>query len=159
MSLSWELLGLTFGFGVISSSVPVFNMEAYLLVIQARAGGHGVGEAFWLALVGSTGQNLGKLVWYYACREAVDIGWVQRRIGTPKRQAQMARWRGQVEGRPVASGALNFVSAAIGFPPFFVMAILAGTFRMNVAVFGLTGIAGRTLFFWALLLGLGLVLG
>ena len=57
----------------------------------------------------------------------------------------------------MVSGALNFVSAAAGFPPFFVMAVLAGTLRMNVVVFFVTGLVGRTLFFWAWLLGVGLL--
>ena len=48
------------------------------------------------------------------------------------------------------SGLLTFVSAAIGFPPFFAMAMVAGTLRMNVVVFFIAGLLGRTL----LLLGL-----
>lgn len=153
-----RLLLLTFGFGALSSSVPIFNMEAYLLVVHARSDGRGVLDDLLLAFVASLGQNLGKLVWYYASRGAIDVGFVRRRMSSPKRQAQLTRWQTQVEGRPVRSGLLNFVSAAAGFPPFFVMAVLAGTLRMNVVVFVVTGIAGRTLFFWALLLGLGLIL-
>lgn len=149
-----RLLLLTFGFGVLSSSIPVFNMEAFLALVYSQTEQHG---AFELALVGSVGQNLGKLVWYYASLGAIDLRFVRRRASSPKRQAQLERWRGQVEGRPVRSGLLNFVSAAIGFPPFFVMAVLAGMLRMNVVVFVVTGIAGRTLFFLALLLGVGLV--
>ncbi len=149
-----RLLLLTFGFGVLSSSIPVFNMEAYLALVYSQTEQHGALE---LALVGSVGQNLGKLVWYYGSLGAIDLRFVRRRTSSPKRQAQLERWRGQVEGRPVRSGLLNFVSAAIGFPPFFVMAVLAGMLRMNVVVFVVTGIAGRTIFFLLLLLGVGLV--
>ena len=53
---------------------------------------------------------------------------------------------------------LTFVSATIGFPPFFAMAMVAGTLRMNVVVFFLAGLAGRTLFFWAILAGVGLAI-
>jgi membrane protein YqaA with SNARE-associated domain len=153
-----SLLLATFGFGIISSSIPVFNMEAYLLVVNARGGERDAYELLLLAFVASVGQNLGKLLWYYASRGAIEVGFVQRRMSSPKRQAQFNRWRAQVEGRPVRSGVLNFLSAAAGFPPFFVMAVVAGTLHMNVVVFVVTGIAGRTLFFWALLLGLGLLL-
>ncbi|SDR78543.1 SNARE associated Golgi protein [Nocardioides scoriae] len=149
-----KLLLLTLGFGVLSSSIPVFNMEAYISVVYAS---NGKTHVLALAAVASLGQNIGKLVWYYASRGAFDVPWIRKRMGEPKRQAQLERWRHQVEGRPVFSGALNFVSAAVGFPPFFVMAMVAGTLRMNVVVFFVTGLLGRTLFFWAWLVGVGLI--
>ncbi len=148
-----KLLLLTFGFGVVSAIIPIFNMEAYITVVYARSDSH---SALMLAFIGSLGQNVGKLVWYYLSRGAIDLPFLQKRLDTPKRQAQYERWRGQVEGRPVLSGLLTFISAAIGFPPFFAMAMVAGTLRMNVVVFFFAGLAGRTLFFWALLLGVGL---
>ena len=149
-----KLLLLTFGFGVVSSSIPIFNMEAYISVVYASTDSH---SALSLAFVGSVGQNIGKLVWYYASRGALDLPWLQRRMDSPKRQASFEKWRSYVEGRPVVSGLANFVSAAVGFPPFFVMAMVAGTLRMNVVVFVVTGVLGRTLFFWAWLLGVGLI--
>jgi len=149
-----KLLWLTFAFGVVSSVIPIFNMEAYISVVYANTQQY---SALGLAFVGSLGQNLGKLVWYYLSMGALDIPWLQRRMDTPKRQASFERWRSYVQGRPVVSGVLTFVSAAIGFPPFFAMAMVAGTLRMNVVVFFVSGLAGRTLFFWAWLLGVGLV--
>ncbi|ROR91637.1 hypothetical protein [Nocardioides aurantiacus] len=149
-----KLLLLTFGFGIISSSIPVFNMEAYISVAYATNDDR---NALLLAAVASLGQNIGKLAWYYGSRSAIGVPFMRKRMQSPKRQAQLARWQRTVEGRPVVSGALNFVSAAAGFPPFFVMAVLAGTLRMNVVVFFVTGLVGRTLFFWAWLLGVGLL--
>jgi membrane protein YqaA with SNARE-associated domain len=149
-----KLILLTFGFGVVSAVIPIFNMEAYITVVYARSHGHG---ALQLAFVGSLGQNIGKLVWYYVSRGALDLPWLRKRLDTPRRQEQFDRWRRQVEGRPFLSGALTFVSAAAGFPPFFAMAMVAGTLRMNVVVFFVAGLLGRTIFFWAWLLGVGLV--
>jgi membrane protein YqaA with SNARE-associated domain len=149
-----RLLLLTFGFGALSSVVPLFNMEAYIGVVYARAHDHG---ALQLAFVGSLGQNVGKLVWYYVSRGAVELPWLQRRLNTPRRTASCERWRGQVEGRPALSALLTLGSAAVGFPPFFAMAMVAGTLRMNVVVFFVAGVVGRTFFFWAWLLGVGLV--
>ncbi|WP_445256912.1 hypothetical protein [Nocardioides aurantiacus] len=149
-----KLLLLTLGFGIVSSSIPIFNMEAYISVAYATNGDR---NAFVLAAVASLGQNIGKLAWYYGSRSAAGVPFMRKRMNSPKRQAQLARWQATVEGRPVLSGALNFVSAAVGFPPFFVMAVLAGTLRMNVCVFFVTGLVGRTLFFWAWLLGVGLL--
>jgi membrane protein YqaA with SNARE-associated domain len=149
-----KLLLLTFGFGAVSAVIPIFNMEAYISVVYA---GTEHRSALALAAVGSLGQNLGKLVWYYASRGALDIPWLRKRMATDKRQAQYERWRDYIHGRPVMSGLLVFVSAAVGFPPFFAMAMVAGTLRMNVVVFFVAGLIGRTLFFWAWLLGVGLI--
>jgi len=149
-----KLFWLTFAFGVVSAVIPIFNMEAYISVVYANTQQY---PALALAFVGSVGQNLGKLVWYYLSVGALDIPWLQRRMDTPRRQASFERWRSYVQGRPVLSGLLTFVSAAIGFPPFFAMAMVAGTLRMNVVVFFISGLAGRTLFFWAWLLGVGLI--
>jgi membrane protein YqaA with SNARE-associated domain len=149
-----RLLLLTLGFGVVSAVIPVFNMEAYISVVYARSQQH---SALEVAFIGSLGQNIGKLVWYYVSRGAVDIPWLRKRMDTPKRQAQFERWRTYVQGRPVFSGLLTFASAAAGFPPFFAMAMVAGTLRMNVVVFFVAGLVGRTLFFWAWLLGVGLI--
>ena len=149
-----KLLLLTFGFGVVSAVVPIFNMEAYIGIVYARSEQWG---PVALAFFGSLGQNVGKLVWYYVCRGALDLPVLKRRLMTERRQLQFERWRGYVEGRPVFSGVVTFVSAAVGFPPFFVMAMVAGTLRMNVVVFFTAGVLGRTLFFLAWLLGVGLV--
>jgi membrane protein YqaA with SNARE-associated domain len=149
-----RLLLLTFGFGVVSAVIPIFNMEAYISVVYASTDHY---PALGLAFVGSLGQNVGKLVWYFACRGALDLPWLKRQMSTPRRQAQYERWRTFIQGRPLMSGLLTFVSAAIGFPPFFAMAMVAGTLRMNVFVFFLAGLLGRTLFFWAWLLGVGLI--
>jgi membrane protein YqaA with SNARE-associated domain len=149
-----RLLLLTFGFGVVSAVIPLFNMEAYISVVYASTDHY---PALGLAFVGSLGQNVGKLVWYFVCRGALDLPWLKRQMSTPRRQAQYERWRTFIQGRPLMSGLLTFVSAAIGFPPFFAMAMVAGTLRMNVFVFFLAGLLGRTLFFWAWLLGVGLI--
>lgn len=149
-----KLFALTLVFGMVSSVIPLFNMETYVVVAYAKSDA----TAFQIALVGSLGQNIGKLVWYYACRQSVDLPWLRRRLDTPRRQAQFERWSAFVQGRPGISGLLTFVSALIGVPPFFAMAMIAGTLRMNVVVFFLAGLAGRTLFFWAILGGAHLLL-
>jgi membrane protein YqaA with SNARE-associated domain len=149
-----KLFLLTFGFGVASAVIPIFNMEAYISVAYANAPTY---SALGLAFIGSLGQNLGKLVWYYLSMGALDIPWLKRRLDTPKRQASFQKWSNYVQGRPMMSGLLTFVSAAVGFPPFFAMAMVAGTLRMNVVVFFVAGLLGRTLFFWAWLTGVGLI--
>jgi membrane protein YqaA with SNARE-associated domain len=149
-----KLLALTLAFGMVSSVIPVFNMETYIVVAYAKSD-H---SALELAFVGSLAQNIGKLVWYYVCRQSLDVPWFKRRLETPRRQAQLTRWSAYVQGRPLVSGMLTFVSALVGVPPFFVMAMVAGTLRMNVGVFFVAGLLGRTLFFWAILGGAHMLL-
>ena len=149
-----RLLLLTLGYGILSSAVPLFNMEAYVVLVYARSNA----AAWEVALVGSLGMNLGKLVWYYLARTSLHTPFLQRRLSSPKRQAQMQRWTARMQARPGAAGLLTFGSALVGVPPFFVMAIVAGTLRMNVVVFFVAGLIGRTLFFWAILGGTHLIL-
>lgn len=148
-----KLLLLTFGFGAISAVIPIFNMEAYVVVVYAKAGSTGALE---LAAIGSLGQNVGKLVWYYVARGVLDVPWLKQRLEKPANQARYELWRGRIEGRPGFSFLLTFVSAALGFPPFFAIAAVAGSLRMNVVVFFVAGLIGRTIFFWVFLVGAGI---
>ena len=51
------------------------------------------------------------------------------------------------------TGALVLVSAFSGFPPFAILAVLAGQLRMHLALFFVLGLAGRWLRFTAVLGG------
>ena len=95
-----KLFALTVFFGMVSSVVPVFNMETYIVLAYARSDA----TALQLAFIGSLGQNIGKLVWYFVCRESLDIRWLKRRLETPKRQAQFQRWSDFVQNRPGRCG-------------------------------------------------------
>ena len=53
----------------------------------------------------------------------------------------------------------TFASAVTGFPPLAVIAVLAGTLRMNFPIFIVTVVAGRTIRFWLVLAGVGLLFG
>lgn len=144
----------TFGFGVLSAVIPIFNMEAYVIAIYKWVP-HTWSSILLIAFVGSLGQNLGKLVWYYAAEGALRVRWIDERLRDPKRQESIEKWRTRVEGRPVFSGLLSFTSAATGFPPITALAPIAGMLRMNVVVFFFSGLLGRTLFLWAILIGAG----
>ena len=74
---------------------------------------------------------------------------------TPKARARLETWRTRTHERPVLAGALVFVSAFSGFPPFAILAVLAGQLRMQLALFFGLGLAGRWLRFTAVLGGAG----
>ena len=144
-----DLLGVL-AVGIASALLPFVNIEAYLGVRGTLPGLDGV----WaLGLVAAFGQMIGKTVWYYLGANALAWGWVRKKVETPKAQARLEIWRARTHDRPFAAGVLTFVSASTGFPPFAILAVLAGQLRMNLAVFLVLGLLGRWLRFAAVLGG------
>lgn len=150
-----EFLGLL-GVSIASALVPLINIEVYLLGMSAVSSSDGV---WLLAAVAGLGQMLGKLVWYYLGANALRWGWVRRKVEKPKAQAKLELWRTRTQDRPWVGAALLFVSAVSGFPPFAILAVLAGQLRMNVTVFFTVGFVGRTIRFAGFLGGGGLLGG
>lgn len=149
------LLG-TFLFSVASALIPVLNVEAYLAVVAAKA----ADLSNWqLALVAGFGQTVGKVVWYYVGLNALKVRSIQRKMETPKWAESYERWHRRIHGRPVVAGLVTLTSAVTGFPPLAVIAVLAGSLRMSFAVFLGTVLVGRTVRFWAVLAGVGLLFG
>jgi membrane protein YqaA with SNARE-associated domain len=133
-----------------SALVPLINIEAYLGV---RGSVGGVGSVWVLGFAAAFGQMVGKVVWYYLGATSLDWAWVRKRIEKPKAEARLERWQTRTHERPVLTGSLVFVSAFSGFPPFAIVAVLAGQLRMNLALFFVLGLAGRWLRFAAVLGG------
>jgi len=133
-----------------SALIPLVNIEAYLGV---RAGLDSEIGPWVLGLVAGLGQMFGKLIWYYLGANSLSWAWIRRRIERPKRQAKLRIWRARTHDRPVAAGALVFVSALTGLPPFAILSVIAGQLKMNLAVFLVLGLVGRSLRFTAILGG------
>ncbi|HET6627737.1 MAG TPA: VTT domain-containing protein [Nocardioidaceae bacterium] len=144
-----DLLSLL-GIGFASALVPLINIEAYL---GLRAAVADVDDLWRLGFVAAFGQMAGKVIWYYIGASSLDWGWVKRRVEQPKAQARLLKWRTRTEERPVIAGLLVFVSALTGFPPFAILAVLAGQLRMSLTLFLVIGLAGRWLRFVAVLGG------
>ena len=144
-----DLLGVL-GVAFASALVPLVNIEAYLGV---RGSVGGIDNVWVLGLAAGFGQMVGKVVWYYLGASSLHWGWVRRRMETPKAQARLETWRTRTHERPVVAGALVFVSAFSGFPPFAILSVLAGQLRMQLALFFGLGLVGRWLRFTAVLGG------
>ena len=149
-----EVLGLL-GVSIASALIPLINIEVYLIGLAAVTSNNHI---WFLAAVGGLGQMLGKMIWYYLGANALRWGWVRRKVETPKAQAKLELWRRRTQDRPLVGAALLFASALSGFPPFAIVAVLAGQLRMNIPIFLGVGFVGRTLRF-AAFLGGGGVLG
>jgi membrane protein YqaA with SNARE-associated domain len=143
--LLWSVLGASIG----SALLPLINIEAILAVSVSQA----PTQVWGLIIAATIGQMLGKTVWYWGGTNVDRAPWVARHLGRPKVKASLERWHERAEGRPWFTAALLFVSASIGFPPYAVTAVLAGTLRVPFWIFILTGLLGRGLRFWAVVSG------
>ena len=147
MNLIWA----TLGYAILSSVIPIFNIEVYLAAIATQVS---PGEALPLALAAGLGQAIGKLVWYWSVVRSMELPWMQRRLASEKRQAQLATWQA---GSPVvrsSPAAVTFASGLVGIPPLLVMGVAAGVVRMNVWIFFVAIVLGRGLQSWLILAGL-----
>lgn len=132
------------GVSVASALVPLINLEVYLIGLSALASDD---RLWYLAAVGGLGQLIGKLIWYYLGANALRWGWVRKKVETPKAQAKLELWQRRVHDRPVVGALLLMVSGFSGFPPFAIVAVLAGQLRMNLVVFIMGTMVSRTLRF------------
>jgi membrane protein YqaA with SNARE-associated domain len=123
--------------------IPVFNIEAFLVILSAgtETGRHW----FPLALVTSAAHMGGKSLLYAGGRGLGSTLSPSRRAKVESVQRRLQQWR-------LGPSAFVFASAGLGFPPFYAVAVLAGTLRLGFRRFFLPGFAGRFLRFSALLL-------
>ena len=147
MNLIWA----TLGYAILSSVVPIFNIEVYLAAIATQVS---PGEALPLAVMAGLGQAIGKLVWYWSVVRSMRIPWMQQRLASEKRQAQLATWERRIAGRPFLSGGVTFASGLVGIPPLLIMGVAAGVVRMNIWIFFVAIVLGRGLQSWLILAGL-----
>jgi len=146
----------TFLFSIASALLPILNVEAYLAAVAIKA--HNLSD-WQLAAVGGAGQSVGKILWYLAGMESLRIRRIRERMESEKWQAAYERWHARIVGRPMLAGGITFASAVTGFPPLAIIAVLAGTLRMNFPIFMVTVFTGRTIRFWLVLAGVGLLFG
>ena len=117
------------------------------------------GNLWLLCALVAAGQMAGKFVWFYGGAHAVNVRWVRRKMSTPKRAAQLQRWRVRVGGRPVIASATVFTAGATGLPPLAVVSVLAGQLRVPIVLFLAAGTTGRYLRFLALTHGATALVG
>jgi membrane protein YqaA with SNARE-associated domain len=142
----------TFFFSIASALIPVLNLEVYLSAIP-----DGHHSALLVACAAGAGQTVGKVIWYFAGMHSMKVAWLRKKMETEKWQLAYAKWHERIVGRPVLAGAISFGSAVSGFPPIAIIAVLAGSLRMNLALFISTVLVGRVIRFWLVLEGAGFV--
>lgn len=130
-----------FGLSIVSALVPWVNGEVLLLALAALA--HSPFDLIILVLLASGGQMAGKCLLYCAGRGTI-------RFQAGRTQSIMNTWRGRFQQSPAKMLALVFVSSAVGIPPFYVITLLAGAFRIKFGPFIGIGLCGRLVRFGAL---------
>ncbi|MBC6459544.1 hypothetical protein [Actinomadura sp. HBU206391] len=158
----WQLV-LAVGFGIGSAVVPVLNAEAYVL----GAGVSGKLDPVAAALGVSLGQTIGKLAMFLAVR--YRPGYAARTTKEPKpvnldtRWGRFVHWNRGVSKRLLDAMSdrrwgvpVTLLSASVGIPPLYGVALIGGTSRMGWLAFSLSVLAGRAARFVLLALGVGL---
>jgi membrane protein YqaA with SNARE-associated domain len=145
-----NLVLTTLGVAFASALLPFVNIEAYLAAVGAAVQHVGIWAVAGAAAVG---QTAGKVTLYYAADWAMSLPWMRRKMATPKWRTSYERWQRRVEEHPGQIGALLFASASLGFPPLYVMAVLAGQLKVRLWLFVGTCLAGRYIRFLVMLGG------
>ncbi len=129
----WETLtGLLVG-TAISGILPLVNAE--LLVVAAAAAVPGLGVPLVTA-VSTIGQMSTKTLLFALAR------WAPAKL--PERaRARVAKACEAASERGGAAGSMVFVSATLGFPPFYGVSLACGALHMPMLPFVLCGAAGR----------------
>jgi membrane protein YqaA with SNARE-associated domain len=123
---------------LLSGFVPLVNTEAYLLSVSAFASFR---TAVPLTAAAALGQMTAKALMYLAGRGVLHLPLVGRH------EDKMAAARAKLDAHRGRTGAFVFGSAFSGFPPFYVVSVLAGTLRLHFGGFFAAGVSGRFLRF------------
>jgi len=132
----------SFGVAFLSGFLPLVNIEAYLVSAVVMGG-----AASWVSLViaCTLGQMAAKCLIYFSGRGLLKLPYPRHGGKREKIEAWLRRREGQ-------AGGVLFVSALVGFPPFYLLSLLAGSLRIPFAVFLAAGVPGRfirfALFAW-----------
>ena len=158
----WQL-ALAVGFGIGSAVIPVMNAEAYVLGV----GVSGALDPVVAAIGVSVGQATGKVAMFLAVR--YRPGYAAKKNKEPKpvnldtRRGRFIQWNREVSKRLLDALSdrrwgipVMLLSSAVGIPPLYAVALIAGASRMGVITFTLSVLAGRLARFITLALGVSL---
>jgi len=139
------LFAATFAFAFVSGIIPfVLNIELYLLAVAALT------DASAVPIVGlaTAGQTVAKVILYLVGKGALNIKWVKKSASS-KAASAFAK-------RPGSGLGIVALSAVVGFPPLYGVALIAGTLRLPLVAFTVLIIIGRLIRFGGVFLVPGL---
>ena len=167
--MDWRLVTEFFasvGYGLLSSFIPVFNSEVYIVAAQALGLTAEVSAAVGVAL----GQTIGKTAIVLGLRHGTRLPFLQHRIdrlrertaakpdqGPPGRlRSAYRRWSARLLaliGHSRWGSAIIFLSGATGLPPVFAVQFLVPATKMPAWLFAVALFLGRCVLFLAVAFG------
>jgi membrane protein YqaA with SNARE-associated domain len=161
--LNWQPLiefFVSVGYGLLSSLVPIFNSEIYIVASQVG----GFSDEVTTAVGCAVGQTIGKVGTVLAIRRGGRSGLMRRlrqRRDRPRKPAgrvwtKLRAWSDRLLGLlgtrrwgvPIV-----FLSACLAIPPLYAVTLAVPATRMSVIPFGLAVLLGRMIIFLAIAFG------
>jgi membrane protein YqaA with SNARE-associated domain len=148
------------GYGLLSSLVPIFNSEIYIVASQVG----GFTEEVTTAVGCAVGQTIGKVGTVLALRRGGRSGLARRlreRRERPRKPAGRVRtklraWSDRLLallGKPLWGAPIVFLSACLAIPPLYAVTLAVPATRMSVIAFGAAVLLGRMVLFLAIAFG------
>lgn len=141
----WVEILSSIGYGVLSSIVPIFHTEAFIV---AAMGAKVLGP-LELSVGLAVGHTIGKQIMFLAVRHGKRLPWMARhRAKEVEATSWRARWRRwsdrttHLVENPRWGYPILFVSAATGLPPVYGTALVAGATRMSLWGFSAVMLVG-----------------
>src|SRR5689334_7291993 len=158
--MSWRVLAeflVSVAYGVLSSLIPIFNSEIYIVASQVG----GFAEEASTAIGCAIGQGIGKAGHILALRRGGNSRLVRRMRDHPRKPAGKFRtrvrgWSDRMLGLLGNSRwgvGVVFLSASVYIPPLYPVTFAVAKTRMSVVAFGFAVIVGRMLLFLAIAFG------
>lgn len=141
MDMTWTAAGC-YLLAIVSAVLPWVNAEVLMLSAVPLAGTPLQLAA--LAAAVTAGQMTGKSAMYWVGKRSTDRGAAPRH---PRLSQWLARWRRRLERGPASAVLVVFLSAVVGFPPFYLVSIAAGALGMAFGAFLAVGAMGRLIHF------------
>ena len=141
----WIEVFSSIGYGILSSIVPIFHTEAFIVA----AVGAKVLSPLELSIGLAVGHTIGKQMMFLAVRHGKKLPWMERQSA---KEVEASSWRGRwrrwsnrtthLVENPRWGYPILFVSAAAGLPPVYGTALVAGATRMSLWGFSAVMLVG-----------------
>lgn len=141
MTLRWWLEVLSaIGYGVLSSIIPIFHTEAFIIASQASK----VLDPIPMSIGLAVGSTIGKQLMFLGVRHGRKMRFIkERKLKEVPPDSWRGRWRRWSEKSarlvedPKWGFPLLFISSATGLPPVYPVVLVAGATKMNFWWFSL----------------------
>ncbi len=142
-----SIFGIYFGTLIVAficGFIPIASSELFLVAAYLFLPKGSVFPVIAIILLMVLGQMIAKSIFYFAGKGIIKISVKKNNKKFRKAIKKFKKWENKL-------GALIFLSAAIGVPPFYITSFLCGSFKINYFKFLLFGSLGWIIRFSAIL--------